>query len=82
MPAGWYESGRSLRYWDGESWTDQRAPLPTNLPEPLTRREIAGAVTLGVLGAWFVVLLLAQISPDNFYLPVKFVVEELPGGFR
>ena len=33
MPPGWYpdpEPPATQRYWDGKSWTDQRAPLPTS----------------------------------------------------
>jgi len=74
-PAGWYEDGDGLRYWDGSGWTDQRAP---SQPTPLGQRQIAQAVLLGVLCAWFVIWLLAQIAPDTFYIPVKFVVDELP----
>jgi uncharacterized protein DUF2510 len=73
--AGWYEEDQGLRYWDGTSWTAQRAPRPL---KPLTQREIASAVMLGVLGALFIVWLGAQLAPDTFYLPVKFVVKELP----
>ena len=74
-PAGWYEDGVGLRYWDGGQWTEQRVPKP---PEPMTQRALASAVLAGVLAAWFVIWLLAQIAPDTFYMPVKFVVEELP----
>jgi hypothetical protein len=75
-PAGWYEESDGLRYWDGSAWTAQRAPKPP--PPPLSQRAMASAVLLGVLAAWFVIWLLAQIAPDTFYLPVKFVVEDLP----
>jgi hypothetical protein len=34
-----------------------------------------------MLGAWIVILLAAQASPDTFYLPVKFVVKELPSAY-
>jgi hypothetical protein len=74
-PAGWYEDAGSLRYWDGDKWTDQRAPKPL---APMTQRALASAVLIGVLAAWFVVWLLAQMAPETFYLPVKFVVKELP----
>jgi hypothetical protein len=77
-PAGWYRDGGSLRYFDGEDWTLLRAPLP---PNPLTQRDISWAVFKGVLAALFLVWLGAQIAPDDIYLPVKFVVEELPEGF-
>jgi Protein of unknown function (DUF2510) len=78
-PAGWYEDAGSLRYWDGGQWTDQRAPVPPAAAEPLTQSAIASAVAAGVLAALFVVWLGSQLSPDHIYLPVKFVVKELPG---
>ena len=38
--AGWYpdpEIAGSLRLWDGQTWTDDRAPMPTTpAREPLT----------------------------------------------
>ncbi len=74
-PAGWYEDGPGLRFWNGDAWTEQRAPKPV---EPMTQRALASAVLVGVLAAWFVIWLLAQLAPDTFYVPVKFVVEELP----
>lgn len=74
-PAGWYEDGVGLRFWDGTTWTEQRAP---KLREPMTQRALASAVLVGVLAAWFVIWGLAQVAPDTFYLPVKFVVKELP----
>lgn len=77
-PAGWYEDVGSLRYWDGGQWTEQRAPVPPKVAEPLTQRAIASAVLVGVLAALFVVWIGAQISPEHVYLPVKFVVKEVP----
>ncbi|MBT2517180.1 DUF2510 domain-containing protein [Streptomyces sp. ISL-90] len=40
-PAGWYPDGGSLglRWWDGQQWTDHRAPSPPPAP-------MAGMVTL------------------------------------
>jgi hypothetical protein len=78
--AGWYEQDGGLRFWDGSGWTNNRAPAPTSATT-LTPRQIAGAVCVGVLGAWIVILLAAQASPDTFYLPVKFVVKELPSAY-
>lgn len=77
-PAGWYEDTGSLRYWNGDRWTDQRAPLAPDLAKTLTQSEITRAVFFGVLGAMFIVWLGAQLSPEHIYLPVKFVVKELP----
>lgn len=76
---GWYEQDGGLRFWDGSAWTDNRAPAPRGAT--LTPRQIAGAVCVGMLGAWIVLLLAAQASPDTFYLPVKFVVKELPSAY-
>lgn len=33
MPAGWYPQGDSLRYWDGNLWTDHFAPIPPQQPQ-------------------------------------------------
>ena len=77
-PAGWYEDSGGLRFWDGSRWTDNFAPPPPVDRVPLTPNHIASAVFKGVLAALFVVWLGAQIAPDEIYLPVKFVVEELP----
>lgn len=71
---GWHEKNGTLRYFDGSRWTEHLTPVPT-----LTASRIAGAVFLGVLAAFFVVWLGAQIAPEHIYLPVKFVVKELPG---
>ncbi len=75
--AGWYDDGDGigLRFWDGGKWTEQRAPKTV---EPLSQRAIASSVMVGVLAALFVIWLFAQIAPDTVYLPVKFVVKELP----
>lgn len=75
IPAGWYETEGTLRYFDGESWTSHLA-----VPHPpiLSTSGIAGAAFLGVLAAFFILWLGAQIAPDHVYLPMKFVVKELP----
>jgi len=72
---GWVLHEGTLRYFDGSKWTDLTAPP---YPAVLTTWGIAGAAFLGVLAALFVVWLGAQISPEHIYLPVKFVVKELP----
>jgi hypothetical protein len=72
---GWYETEGTLRYFDGKDWTGHVAPP---YPTSLTTWGIAGAVCLGVFAALFLVWLGAQISPEHIYLPVKFVVKELP----
>lgn len=75
---GWYEYAGGLRFWDG-GWTDQYAP-PTRMPEPkpINYFNIAFAVAAGMVIGWLAIWLLAQIAPETFYWPVRFVVEELP----
>lgn len=72
---GWYPTDGTLRYFDGESWTDQVAPP---YPKNLSTAGIAGSVMIGILGAFLLLWLGAQIAPEHIYLPVKFVVKELP----
>lgn len=74
-PAGWYERDGGLQFWDGKDWTLHRVPKP---PSVLTKGNIAEAVFFGVFAALAAVWILAQIAPDIFYFPVKFVVEDLP----
>jgi hypothetical protein len=76
LEPGWTLKDGTLRYFDGEKWTEHVAPP---YPTSITTGGIAGAAFLGVLAALFVVWLGAQISPEHVYLPVKFVVKELPG---
>jgi Protein of unknown function (DUF2510) len=78
-PAGWHQVDGTLRYHDGSDWTGHVAPP---YPASLSTGGIAGAVMIGVLAALFLVWLGSQISPEHIYLPVKFVVKELPAGFR
>jgi hypothetical protein len=76
---GWYTfpRGGGVRFFDGEQWTDHFYPPPPDTGGP-SFGEIVGGTFIGVLLALFVVYLGAQVSPDEVYLPVKFVVEELP----
>jgi len=77
---GWYDFAGGKRFFDGKQWTDHYAYTP----EPaLDFWEIVGAVCLGVVGAFVLLWIAAQVAPDLFYLPVKFVVEanDLPDGF-
>ncbi len=71
--AGWHLTEGTLRYFDGANWTEHIAP-----PASLSSGKIAGSVCVGVLAAFFIIWLGAQISPEHIYLPVKFVVKELP----
>ena len=54
-PAGWHpdpESPGILRYWDGQAWTNHRAPAPTAAAPP-PQRDQSGLVTLGFAMAIF-----------------------------
>lgn len=77
--AGWYKFAGGLRFYDGSEWTDHYAPPPQ---EARTMSELTLAVAGGVLIAWFIIWLGAQIDNEHIYWPVKFVVDELPQGFR
>ena len=36
VPAGWFDDQQNpgmLRYWDGQAWTDHRAPRPAPQPQ-------------------------------------------------
>jgi hypothetical protein len=60
-PAGWYpdpEQVQTQRYWDGERWTDQRAPLALASKEPVALTPRLG---LGILGA--VVIIIGTFLP-------------------
>ena len=79
---GWYEYAGGLRFWDS-GWTNHYAP-PARTPEPgrINYFNIVFAVAVGMIIGWLAIWLLAQIAPDTFYWPVKFVVDELPSGLR
>lgn len=55
VPAGWYPDPAQTatqRYWDGEAWTEQRAPLaPTPTPSSGWTVNVSLRLVLGVLGA-------------------------------
>lgn len=79
VEAGWYRVNGTLRYYDGEKWTEHIAPpYPASISGP----SIALSVMVGVFLALFLVWLGSQVSPEHIYLPVKFVVKELPRAFR
>jgi hypothetical protein len=80
LEAGWYTYGANgLRFYDGGDWTPHFAPAPA---KTLNLSEMILAVAGGVLIAWFVIWLGAQIDPDHVYVPVKFVVDELPNALQ
>ena len=74
VPAGWYERDGGLQFFDGEEWTDLRAPALPKV-QLLHTTQIAWGVFQGVFGALALVWFLAQVEPDWFYIPVKFVVD-------
>jgi hypothetical protein len=62
VPAGWYPDPTqpgSQRYWDGNEWTDQLAPLPQQ-PQPSARAsssvDISPRLVLGGVGALIAVI--------------------------
>lgn len=60
-PAGWYpdpEQAQTRRYWDGERWTDQRAPLDEPgrsefAVSPQTIRRVVGGIVAVLLILYF-----------------------------
>lgn len=55
-PAGWYPEANGQRFWDGQQWTDHRAPLAT-----------ANAMkSTGI--AYLLLLLLGGFAAHQFYL--------------
>lgn len=55
-PAGWYPEGNGQRFWDGQQWTDNRAPLTPATPPR----------SVGV--AYLFLLLLGGFGAHKFYL--------------
>lgn len=57
VPAGWYPDPTQTatqRYWDGNAWTEQRAPLATSAPpeqSPAWTIDVSPRLVLGILGA-------------------------------
>lgn len=79
---GWYSYFGGIRFHDGDDWVgDPHPPVAT-----ISYWTIVAAVTFGVAAggviAWFLIWLGAQASPEHIYLPVKFVVKELPAALR
>jgi hypothetical protein len=66
---GWYpdpEDGAHLRYWDGQQWTNNRSPLPTQadgFPESLRwAGPRARAHRNGLLIGWITAILFAPVG--------------------
>jgi hypothetical protein len=72
---GWYSHHNGKRYHDGNDWTDHYAYVA---PSQISYVSVAFAVAFGVVIGWLAIWIGAQAAPDTFYVPVKFVVEELP----
>jgi proline-rich tail region repeat protein len=75
-PPGWYDNEGGLRFWSGSQWTEQRAPTPPPAPKSIGIVEVIAGVALGMVLGWAIIYLGAQLAPEAFYWPVKFVVEE------
>ncbi|GAB3988934.1 DUF2510 domain-containing protein [Nocardioides marmoraquaticus] len=65
-PPGWYPDPESpsLRFWNGNEWTDQRAPLPQRQQGVSTQKLVTG-VGLGVLAAAGAIWFLIQVSQPS-----------------
>lgn len=60
-PPGWYQSEGSLRWWDGTTWTEHRAPdpsPPTNSPVAARPRPGCGLGCLSVVAVILVPFLI------------------------
>jgi uncharacterized protein DUF2510 len=68
IPAGWYADDRGLvRWWDGTSWTNKRAPMAQTTPQTSSNSvgltgfvlacvAFAAALLIGALGVLFGVI--------------------------
>jgi hypothetical protein len=79
---GWYTYFGGMRFYDGEDWVGEARPPVQRINYWLLAAAVAAGVTVGGVLAWFLVWLGAQASPEHIYLPVKFVVKELPKAFQ
>ena len=62
--AGWHpdpEQAGTLRYWDGQTWTDQRAPMPPGYTGPAEKRKGLRKMTW-VLIVWCALILIWAIA--------------------
>lgn len=60
-PAGWYpdpEQAQTQRYWDGATWTEQRAPMVPQRPARVAYPENDGLAAFG----WVMALLLPFVG--------------------
>ena len=80
FPPGWYDFHGGLRFWDGERWTEHIAPPPreeTKEKGPMGFLETVLAVAIGALLAWGAIYLGPELAPDDIFVPIKFVGEEI-----
>lgn len=83
-PAGWYPDPKmasTQRYWDGEGWTEQVAPMQTTTPAPAS--EPANPILIGLgyllavvfpIGGLVVAAILYRKSQTNAILIAVFSV--------
>jgi hypothetical protein len=79
---GFYTYWGGIRFYDGTDWVGDPLPPVQRFNYWLLAAAVAAGVTVGGVLAWFLVWLGAQASPEHIYLPVKFVVKELPKAFQ
>jgi hypothetical protein len=49
-PAGWYPEGvNGMRYWDGDAWTDHRAPATAAPPRAKRTRNYLGDLSVAAV---------------------------------
>lgn len=66
--AGWYphpDFPGSVRYWDGESWTDRIAPAPSDASSGPSVRKIALGVALGIGAVLALLSILASCEREE-----------------
>jgi hypothetical protein len=79
-PAGWYQDGSRFRYWDGQAWTDHRAP--EHEPEraaPVTAKPLADTVT-AIAGAVTAAAALVVV-PGGVAMLLRLYYADLPADF-
>jgi hypothetical protein len=72
QPAGWYpdpEQVATQRFWDGQAWTDQRAPLPASTPTATSALNVRLLTTIvGAIAAALGVFLPRVDSPTSLHI--------------
>lgn len=65
---GWYpdpDMYGTQRYWDGDEWTEHRAPVGTVAPKPTGFWTLTRAIALGILIAVACITVLYSIAHAN-----------------